>query len=102
MPARAGVVGSGGEIKSPLKLSHVTRRRYLRALREFLGFKRWPQDILRHTAASNLLAFHQDAGKVASFLGHSAGTLLRNYKALIFKEDAEKWMNLSPRKRHHT
>lgn len=82
-------------IKSPLPLAEVTRRRYLRKLRKKLGFEKWPQDILRHTAASNLLAFHQDAGKVANFLGNSAGTLLRNYKALVYRKDAQKWMRMS-------
>ncbi len=87
-------------LKSPLPLPYATRRRYLRGLRNFLGLKRWPQDILRHTAASNLLAHHQDAGKVAAFLGNSAGILLRDYKALIFKEDAAKFMGLLPKPRH--
>jgi hypothetical protein len=82
-------------------LKHITRRRYLRALRDYLRFKRWPQDVLRHTAASNLLAFHQDAGKVAAFLGHSAGILLRHYKALVFREDADAWMRIMPKKRQH-
>jgi hypothetical protein len=82
--------------KCPLPLKFVTRRRYLRKLRAYLRFERWPQDILRHTAASNLLAFHQDAGKVASFLGNSPGVLLAHYKALIFKEDAAKFMALLP------
>lgn len=87
-------------LKSPLPIAHVTRRRYVRDLRAFLKFKRWPQDILRHTAASNLLAFHQDAGKVAAFLGNSAGVLLRDYKALIFKEDAQKFLAMLPKQRH--
>lgn len=89
------------EQKSPLPIAKITRRRYIRKLRDRLKLKAWPQDVLRHTAASNLLAFHQDAGKVASFLGNSAGVLLRSYKALVFKEDAEKWMSLKPRRRHH-
>jgi hypothetical protein len=84
------------KLKSPLPIHFESRRRAVRALRAHLGFKRWPQDVLRHTAASNLLAFHQDAGKVAAFLGNSAGVLLRDYKALVFKEDAEKWMKLRP------
>jgi len=89
------------ELQSTLPLTHVTRRRYIRKLRSFLKLKRWPQDILRHTAASNLLAFHQDAGKVSAFLANSAGILLRDYKALVFKEDAERFMKLLPKKRHH-
>lgn len=87
-------------IKAPLPVSHGTRRRWIRELRAFLKLKRWPQDVFRHTAASNLLAFHQDAGKVASFLGNSPGVLLRDYKALIVKEEAAKFMALLPKDRH--
>jgi hypothetical protein len=85
------------DASSPLGLSHAQRRRYLRELREYLGLDLWPQDVMRHTAASNLLAYHQDAGKVAAFLGNSAGVLIRDYKALIFSEDAARWMRLLPR-----
>lgn len=89
------------ELKSPMQLSHSQRRRYVRDMSHRLGYKRWPQDVLRHTAASNLLAYHQDAGKVAEFMGHSAGVLLRNYKALVFKEDAERWMAMKPATSRH-
>ncbi len=82
------------DLGSPLPLTPITRRRYLRKLRTEMRLERWPQDVLRHTAASNLLAHHQDAGKVAAFLGNSAGILLRHYKALVFREDAKKWMEL--------
>lgn len=87
-------------LKSPLPLPHETRRKAIRGLRRLFKLKRWPQDILRHTAASNLLAYHQDAGKVAAFLGNSAGVLLRDYKALIVREDADKFMRILPKARH--
>lgn len=84
-----------------LDISYSTRRRYMRSLRDFLGFKNWPQDVLRHTAATNLLAVHQDAGKVAKFLGNSPGTLLKDYAdQLLEKEEAEKFMRLLPPWRH--
>jgi hypothetical protein len=88
------------EIGAPMQIRYKTRRFYLVKLRKYLGFKSWPQDILRHTAASNLLAFHQDAAKVSRYLGNSAGTLLKDYAALIYKEDAEKFMRLLPKARH--
>ena len=86
-------------LKARLPIPFQTRRRRLRRLKAVLHLPKWHQDILRHTAASNLLAYHQDAGKVAAFLGNSAGMLLRHYRALIFREDAEKWMSLNPRPR---
>lgn len=85
----------GGE----LPLAHVTRRRYLRAARERLGWTAWPQDILRHTCASYLLALWQDAGRVASELGNSAGILLRHYRELVRRVDAERFWALIPRDR---
>lgn len=88
-------------IGAALPIHFESRRRGIRALRKYLKLKRWPQDVLRHTAASNLFAFHQDAGKVAAFMGNSAGVLIRDYKALVFKEDAVKFMNLLPKERHY-
>lgn len=84
------------KLKSKLPIRYSVRRSFLRRIRQLLKLKKWPQDVFRHTAASYLLAYHQDAGKVAAFLGNSAGTLLRDYKALVFKEDAEKFMGLVP------
>jgi site-specific recombinase XerD len=81
---------------SVLPNAFTGRRRYIRRLRNELGLKAWPQDVLRHTAASNLFAYHQDAGKIAAFLGNSVGVLLRRYKALIHREDAVKWFAMSP------
>ena len=82
--------------QASLPIPYSTRRKFLRRLRGYLGLKAWPQDILRHTAASNLLAYHQDAGKISHFLGNSAGVLLKRYKALIYREEAEKWFALLP------
>jgi integrase len=44
---------------------NTTVRRLKRRIGRALGFKAWPQDLLRHTAASYLLALIGDAGKVA-------------------------------------
>lgn len=52
-----------------------------------LGWRGWPHNILRHTAASFLLALHKDAGKVALMLGNSPGILLSRYTELVSAED---------------
>ena len=44
-------------VKAEVPLPHVTRRRYLRALRNELGFEDSPKDVLRQTAASTHPAF---------------------------------------------
>jgi integrase len=61
--------------------------RWRRKARRMLGLPRWPQDLLRHTAASYLLALHGDAGKVATMLGNSSGVLLTHYHDPVRAED---------------
>jgi site-specific recombinase XerD len=82
----------GGELPLPLD----TRVKYIRRVRDFLGFKTWPQDILRHTAASMMLAKHQDAGKVATWLGNSAKVLTTTYIIIPEPERVEAFYNLYP------
>lgn len=74
-----------GELrKHPLQAGAVapsasTIARWRASAVKVLGWERWPQDVLRHTAASYLLALHGDAGKVATMLGNSSGVLLTHY-----------------------
>jgi integrase len=50
---------------SPMNHRYVRRRAQLAA-----GLRALPFDVFRHTAASYLLAFAQDAGRVAEWIGH--------------------------------
>jgi integrase len=63
----------------PVAPSPAIIARWRRTARAALGLAHWPQDLLRHTAASYLLALHGDAGKVATMLGNSSGVLLTHY-----------------------
>jgi integrase len=83
-------------LKAELPVTDVSGRRHTRAMRERLGLKAWPMKLLRKTAASYLMAAWQDAGKVADQLGHSPAVLLRNYRALVKREEAERWLALRP------
>jgi integrase len=80
-----------------LPVSRITRVRYLHAFRVLLDMEAWPQDCLRHTAASYWLAHWQDAGKVAHELGNSAAILLRHYRELVTKEDTARFWALMPK-----
>ena len=82
--------------EGPLSLIPWERRRAVEAVRDMLGMQRMPTDLLRHTAASYWLAHRQDAGAVAHELGNSAGILLRVYRELVSREDAERWVGLRP------
>lgn len=73
-----------------------TRRREIRRLREHLEWAEWPKDVTRHTAASMLLALHQDAGRVALLLGNSPGVLLTHYRALVTREQAAEFWAILP------
>ncbi len=77
--------------------SNSTVRRFKRAARLALGLKSWPSDLLRHTAASYLLALHGDTGKVATMLGNSSAILLNHYHQPVKAEAcAEFWKVKTP------
>lgn len=56
----------------------------------------WQNDILRHTAASYLLAKHEDCGKIARWLGNSADVLLKHYTELVSAEDCLAYWDIRP------
>ena len=70
-------------------------RRWKEVARHTIGFDRWPQDLLRHTAASFLLALYGDAGKVAARLGNSSSVLQSHYHEPVTQAECEKFWPLS-------
>jgi integrase/recombinase XerD len=56
----------------------------------------WSHDILRHTAASYLLARHEDAGKVAMWLGNSRDILLNHYFQLVDPDACNAFWGIMP------
>lgn len=77
-------------------VSPKQKQRRLQRLAVRLEIEHWPHDILRHSAASYLLALHQDAGKVAMWLGNSPGILLRHYHELVSPEDCAAFWAIRP------
>lgn len=60
-----------------------------------MGWQEWPQNCLRHTAASMHLAMWQDAGKTAFFLGHSSPQMVhKTYARAVRQRDAERFWGL--------
>lgn len=84
------------EAGARLPVRRMTRRRYLDHVERVLGFETWPQDCLRHTAASYLLARHHNANLVADKLGNSATILLRHYRELVSAEDCLAFWSIVP------
>ena len=85
---RAVALLAGCPLKSgPIAPSNSTVRRFKRRACAALGLVSWPKDVLRHTAASYLLALHGDAGKVATMLGNSSAVMLRHYHEPVINGD---------------
>lgn len=76
--------------------SGTWRNKRMRALRAAAGVK-WCQDIMRHTAASQMMARDRDAARVADQLGNSPGILLTHYRALVTPEESAKFWALAPK-----
>ena len=85
----------------PVSPSRATLTRWKFKSRKTLGLERWPQDLLRHTAASYMLALHKDAGKVAMTLGNSASVLLSHYHEPVTEKAAAFFWDLDGHTKSH-
>jgi integrase len=82
-----------------LPLKQVSRRRYIRKLRDALGWEVWKKDSLRHSTGSYWMASDQNAPMVASELGTSVKVLMKNYRdGDVSDANAEEFWNLTPRR----
>lgn len=71
--------------------SYASMKRWKRACRDVLGLKRLPTDIFRHTAASYLIALHENVDKVAKDFGNSRKILLTHYHEPVSKAAAKEF-----------
>jgi integrase len=62
------------------------------------NFLPWPDDVLRHTALSNHLAFHKHEGAAAVWAGNSPDVVQRHYKGLVTPGEAAEYWALTPEK----
>lgn len=70
--------------------------RRIRKVRAAAGMADWPADVLRHTAASMMLARDRDAAAVALELGNSPEILFRHYRELVTREDSARFWAILP------
>lgn len=96
MPNAVAWLKVARDCQSVLPIKHTTRRRMIKRLRVAAELPRWPQDIMRHTAASMMLAHTENAGKVALELGNSVTMLLNHYRELVTTEQAQAFWNSFP------
>lgn len=82
--------------RGTIPITKVTRRRWIRKLRDHLGWKLWPKDITRHTAISYWLASGASVADVADMSGNSEKTLRKHYRAIVTRREAVKlWRQVS-------
>ena len=73
--------------KGAVAPSNSTIDRWRKTSRKLLGLARWPQDLLRHTAGSFLVALLKDAPAVALRLGNSEKVLMSHYVVPVSATD---------------
>lgn len=95
-PAAVGWLTRARELEAQLPWEWEKRKHVQKCLRNSAGWERWWPDVLRHTAASYLMAIHRDAGKVAHTLGNSPGILLTHYHELVTPEQAAEFWAIRP------
>ena len=76
-------------------INHESCRRHMAKFSKPIGLE-WSNDLLRHTAASYLLARFDDEASVARWLGHSPQTLYKHYFQLVCPEDCEAFWSIKP------
>lgn len=71
----------------------VNFRKRLAEVRRKAGIKKWPKDVLRHTAASH---FHNlyTMDEATKQLGHSADVMLQHYRQLVSREETDEWLGI--------
>jgi len=73
-------------------------RRKLARVREAAKLTRWPNNGLRHSFASYLLAAIHDAPRVAAELGHTSPQMLYStYRELVLPQEAERYRKIVPK-----
>lgn len=96
MPAAIELLAAAKACDVGLSMPHASRRRAVRALRNHLGLKAWPADVLRHTCASYWLAKVRNAAEVAMELGNSPNILYKHYRELVTEADADRFWAIRP------
>ena len=72
------------------------------AANEADGLEKWPQNALRHSFGTYHLAMFGDAVRTAAQMGHrDVGVLHASYKALVTRNEAERFWTLKPTREPH-
>lgn len=96
-PAALAWVLEAKRIACPLQFDEREKTKVRKSVCAVLGLEEWPQDVLRHTAASHWLAHSKNSAALALELGNSEAVLLRDYRELVHDEQAAKFWAIFPR-----
>lgn len=91
--AAVRVLSRCAKASGPVAPSKSTLKRWRAVARAMIGGK-WTIDVLRHTAASYLLAKVKDIGIVATRLGNSPKILMAHYIRPVTEQKADKFWSL--------
>lgn len=87
---------NAGALKGPIVRTANLRKR-LREVRKKAKFRKWPQDVMRHTYASNHLAAKENIERLLLNLGHtSPATLWKHYHRAVTTKEAKQFWSLYP------
>jgi site-specific recombinase XerD len=91
-PACVAWLKLGGQLPST-----INHRRRMDDLKKAAQLEDWPQDVLRHTAASHLVALC-GARTAAEMLGHSETMLFKHYRELVQPKETKRFWKILPLK----
>jgi len=72
------------------------KQQRMAALRNHLGWNRWPKDIMRHSFASYYSVLVGSIGKTAIQMGNSEAIIKSNYKSKVSKSECKQFWALLP------
>jgi len=71
-------------------------QRSFKRIKQTAGIRKWPQDVLRHTAASHLCNIHSSYIDVSNLLGHEEAVTRGHYHTRVSKADTQAFFALRP------
>lgn len=84
-----------GELQTKCTFTHDDNAAS-KAAREAGLIESWPQDVMRHSYISYLIAAGHSKHEVAEWAGNSERIIIRNYKRPLRREDGVEWLALLP------
>ena len=70
--------------------------RYISIAVHATGLRPWPRNALRHSFISYALAIDHDENRIALESGNTPEVIHTNYRALVTREEAERFWNIRP------